>query len=294
MHALVHQFTVSLTILDALQQARRNIDDIDGRILLQHVLNVSHAHLIAYPEQILTPEQARRFHLLVKRRIHGDPVAYLTGQREFYGMEFAVTPAVLIPRPETELLVDLALARIPCRIPHSILDLGTGCGAVALSIAKNRPLASITAVDISADAVEVAQTNARQLDVKNVHIIQSDWFEELAGERFDLIVSNPPYIADNDPHLSQGDLRFEPGVALTSGGDGLDCIRSIIASAPAYLAEGGALLLEHGYDQAVACRQLLSAAGFVAVYSRPDLADIMRVSGGRLGSFTKEAVRMRL
>ncbi|HJT51325.1 MAG TPA: peptide chain release factor N(5)-glutamine methyltransferase [Nitrosospira sp.] len=294
MEVLAHQLAVSLTIQDALQQARRDIDDIDARLLLQHVLNVNHAHLIAHPEQLLTPEQTRRFHLLIKRRTQGDPVAYLTGQREFYGFEFAVTPAVLIPRPETELLVDLALARIPCRIPYSVLDLGTGSGAIALSIAKHRALASITAVDISAAAVALAQANARQLDVKNVRIIQSDWFEELAGERFDLIVSNPPYIADGDPHLSQGDLRFEPGVALTSGRDGLDCIRSIIASAPAYLAEGGALLLEHGYDQAAACRQLLSAAGFVAVYSRPDLADIMRVSGGRLGSFAKEAVRMRL
>jgi release factor glutamine methyltransferase len=294
MEVLVHQLTVSLTIQDALQQARRDIDDVDARILLQHVLNVGHAHLIAHPEQVLTSEQTRRFQLLVRRRIQGEPVAYLTGQREFYGFEFVVNPAVLIPRPETELLVDLALARIPCRIPYSVLDLGTGSGAIALSIASHRPLASITAIDISAEAVAVARANARQVDVKNVRIIQSNWFEELAGERFDLIVSNPPYIADGDPHLFQGDLRFEPEVALTSGGEGLDCIRSIIASAPVHLTEGGALLLEHGYDQADACRQLLSSAGFVCVFSRPDLADIMRVSGGRLGSFVKEAARMQL
>ena len=286
--------TIPLTILGALQQACQNLGATDARMLLQHVLNVSHAYLIAHPEQILTPEQTRSFHLLTSRRAHGEPVAYLIGKREFYSLEFIVTPAVLIPRPETELLVELALNSIPLDLPCRILDLGTGTGAIALSIAKHRPLASITAVDVSADAVAVFKANARQLNVNNVRIIQADWFNELCGERFDLIVSNPPYVAEGDLHLTQGDLRFEPRVALVAEGDGLDCIRSIVASAPVHLAEGGALLLEHGYDQAEACRQLLSHEGFREVFSHCDLAGIMRVSGGRLGSFMKEAVKIQI
>ena len=212
-----------LTILQALQQARRDIDDTDARMLLQSVLDVSHAHLIAYCEHELTPEQAQSFRLLTIRRMHGEPVAYLMGKREFYGLDFKVTPAVLIPRPETELLVDLALKRIPLDRPCKILDLGTGSGAIALTLARHRPLADIVAVDSSADAVVVAKINAEQFNVNNVRIIETDWFEGLSGERFDLIVSNPPYVACGDPHLTRGDLRFEPRMALTegAGGDGL-------------------------------------------------------------------------
>lgn len=214
------------------------------------------------------------------------------GKREFYSLDFKVTSAVLIPRPETELLVDLALERIPADRPCKVLDLGTGSGAIAITIAKHRPLADITAVDSSAAAGAVAKINAEQLNVDNVRIITSDWFDGLAGERFDLIVSNPPYIAEGDPHLTQGDLRFEPRTALTTGDDGLECICFIIASASAHLVEGGALLLEHGYNQADVCRQLLGKADFGGVFSRPDLAGIMRVSGGRRGSFPMEAVRI--
>ncbi|SCY52705.1 [protein release factor]-glutamine N5-methyltransferase [Nitrosospira sp. Nl5] len=280
-----------ITILQALSQARGDIGDTDARLLLQTVLNVNHAHLIAHSDQELVPAEAQYLHQLIARRAQGEPVAYLMGKREFYGLSFKVTPAVLIPRPETELLVDLALERMPLDHSSKILDLGTGSGAIAISIANHRPLANITAVDASADAVAVAKINARQLNVNNIRIIEGDWFGGLAGKRFDLIVSNPPYIAGSDPHLAQGDLRFEPQTALTTGGDSLDCIRCIIASAAAHLVAGGTLLLEHGYDQAEACRQLLDKAGFCEVFSRPDLAGIMRASGG-VWEFPRETARI--
>ena len=274
-----------ITIAQALHQARLDIAATDARMLLQSVLSVSHAHLIAHPNQELALEQAQKFYLLVSRRADGEPIAYLVGEREFYSLNFKVTPAVLIPRPETELLVDLALERISTDRPCKVLDLGTGSGAVAITIAKHRPLASITAVDSSADAMVIARINAKHLNATNVCMVAGDWFNGVAGEEFDLIVSNPPYVADGDPHLDQGDLRFEPRAALTAGGDGLSCIRSIVTSAAVHLAAGGWLLLEHGYDQAEACRQLLREAGFGDVFSCPDLAGVMRVSGGRRGNF---------
>jgi release factor glutamine methyltransferase len=217
---------------------------------------------------------------LTQRRACGEPVAYLTGKREFYSLDFKVTPAVLIPRPETELLVDLALERIPVDRSLKVLDLGTGSGAIALTIARHRPLASIIAVDVSIEAIAVAKSNAEQLDAHNVRIMKGDWYDGLAGERFDLIVSNPPYVASADPHLARGDLRFEPSIALTDGGDGLDCLRSIIGSAPAHLVTGGTLLVEHGYDQAEACRRLMNNAGIGAIICHSDLAGIPRISGG--------------
>ncbi len=269
------------TIAQALQQTRPDIAVTDARMLLQSVLNVSHAHLIAHPSQELAPEQAQQFYSLAARRAAGEPVAYLVGEREFYSLNFKVTPAVLIPRPETELLVDLALGRVSTERPCKVLDLGTGSGAVAIAIAKHRPLASITAVDSSETAIVIARMNAKHLVATNVRMLAGDWFSGVAGEEFDLIVSNPPYVADGDPHLEQGDLRFEPHTALAAGSDGLDCIRCIITSAMVHLSTGGWLLLEHGYDQAAACRQLLSKAGFSEVFSHPDLAGTMRVSGGK-------------
>jgi release factor glutamine methyltransferase len=258
-------------------------------MLLQSVLDAGHAHLITYPDQVLTPDQEQKFNSFISRRINGEPIAYLVGEREFYSLRFEVTPAVLIPRPETELLVDQALERIPTRGPSKVLDLGTGSGAVAIAIAKRRPLASITAVDFSDDALIVARMNAKYHNATNVCIVDGDWYTGVAGEEFDLIVSNPPYVADGDPHLGQGDLRFEPRTALVAGADGLDCVRRIIDSAADHLIRGGWLLLEHGYDQSEACCQLLRGAGFGEVFSCSDLAGVMRVSGGKRGSFPAQS-----
>ena len=275
------------TIAQVLSQAHNYIANTDARILLQSVLKVNHAYLIVHSDQSLIPIQIQNFQVLVTRRTNGEPVAYIIGECEFYSMKFKVKPAVLIPRPETELLVDLALERISLDLPCKVLDLGTGSGAIAITIAKLRPLANVTAVDSSIDAIVVAKKNVKYLGVSNVCVIAGDWFEEFAGERFDLIVSNPPYVVIGDPHLNQGDLRFEPRLALVAGSDGLDCIRLIIASAVSHLAVGGWLLLEHGYDQAVMSKQLLEKAGFSDIFFRSDLAGVIRASGGRCGSFSK-------
>jgi len=252
---------------------------IEVQCLLQAVLQVNRAYLLTHPEQTLDAEQQARYVALFERRLRGEPIAYLLGEREFYGLTFRVTPATLIPRADTELLVELALQRIPQR--GRVLDLGTGSGAIALSIAHARPDVEVTAVDASPDALEVARENARRLNIGNVRLLQSDWFSALVGERFELIVSNPPYIADGDAHLAQGDLRFEPRDALASGADGLDDIRRIVADAKEHLDAGAWLLFEHGYDQAGRVRELLAAAGYAEVFSARDLAGIERVSGGR-------------
>ncbi|HXU92122.1 MAG TPA: peptide chain release factor N(5)-glutamine methyltransferase [Gallionella sp.] len=261
-----------------------SLDSITARIevqmLLQHVLGVSRSYLLAHPEQVLDEAKASAYRALLQRRLAGEPLAYILGEREFFGLDFRVTPATLIPRPDTELLVELALQRIPQG--GRVLDLGTGSGAIALSIAHSRPDAEVTAADFSNDALEVARDNALRLKIGNARFVQSDWFSALAGERFDLIVSNPPYIADADAHLSQGDLRFEPRTALASGPDGLDDIRRIVADAKAHLTAGGWLMFEHGYDQAERVRDLLAAAGFAEVFSACDLAGIERVSGGQI------------
>ncbi|MHB1117463.1 peptide chain release factor N(5)-glutamine methyltransferase [Sideroxydans sp.] len=248
--------------------------------LLQTALGVNRAYLLAHPERVLTEQELSRYQASLQRRLQGEPLAYILGEREFFGLNFKVTPATLIPRPDTELLVELALARISsagCRV----LDLGTGSGAIALAIAHARPDAEVTAVDASEPALSVALENARRLQIRNTSFVSSDWFSALAGQRFDLIVSNPPYIAENDRHLAQGDLRFEPATALASGSDGLHDIRRIISEAGAHLAAGGWLMLEHGYDQAEQVRALLLKAGFKNVRSDKDLAGVERVSGGQ-------------
>jgi release factor glutamine methyltransferase len=290
-------------------QAALALDPASARIevqcLLQAVLRVNRAHLLAHPEQVLEPDQLAHYVALFERRLRGEPVAYLLGEREFYGLVFKVSAATLIPRPETELLVELALQRLPSPPAGSaplaalsplageggrqagrgsefrVLDLGTGSGAIALSIAHARPDAEVVAVDASAAALEVAQSNVLRLGLANVRLLQSDWFSALRGERFDLIVANPPYIAAGDQHLRQGDLRFEPRSALASGADGLADIRSIIAQARHHLRDGGGLLLEHGHDQAERVRELLQQSGYGGVFSASDLAGIARVSGGR-------------
>jgi release factor glutamine methyltransferase len=250
--------------------------------LLQQVLQVQRVYLLAHAERILTDAEFNAYRELLQRRLQGEPVAYILGQREFFGLNFKVTPATLIPRPDTELLVELAVQRISHDQHSSVLDLGTGSGAIALAIAYSCPQTEVLACDASAAALAVAKANVSALKIENVHCLQSNWYAALSEQKFSLIVSNPPYIANNDPHLAQGDVRFEPMSALSSGVDGLDDIRHIIANAHTYLLPGGWLLLEHGYDQAAGVRDLLQEAGFDAVFSACDLSGIERVSGGRI------------
>jgi len=270
------------TIREALDAARQATDRIEARVLLREVLQQSDAYLLAHGDDTLTAAQAQRYVALVVRRVAGEPVAYLTGRREFHGREFGVTPAVLIPRPETELLVELALQRLHAGAPAHVLDLGTGSGCIGITIAAERPLSRVTLVDASEAALEIARANASLWAPGNTRLLHSDWFSAVTSERYDLIVANPPYVADSDIHLRQGDLRFEPRTALVAGADGLDDLRRIIAQAPRQLSAGGWLLLEHGYDQAAACAQLLAAAGLTDVFNATDLAGVPRVSGGRL------------
>lgn len=265
------------TTLGALQRAPL-LDPVDQRILVCHALGISRTALITQSERALNAQEAAGIAALLQRRADGEPVAYIVGQREFFGLPFETTPAVLIPRPDTELLVELALERLPPR--GKVLDMGTGSGAIAVAIAHHRPDAAVTALDVSTEALAVATRNA-QRNGASVRLLHSDWYGAVAGEQFDLIVSNPPYIADGDCHLSEGDLRFEPSGALTDFADGLSALRTIIAGAPARLAPGSWLLMEHGYDQSAAVRALLSAAGYTEVQSWQDLAGIERVSGGR-------------
>ena len=255
---------------------------IEVQMLLQQVLDASRAYLLAHPEQALNEAQEASYRALLQRRLAGEPLAYILGEREFYGLNFRVTPATLIPRPDTELLVELALQRISPRGAFRVLDLGTGSGAIALSIAHARPDVEVTAVDASQEALDVARENAQRLNIANVRLLCSDWFFALTGERYDLIVSNPPYIADGDAHLAQGDLRFEPRTALASGAEGLDDIRRIVAGAKGHLKADGWLLFEHGYDQAERARELLRQNGYSGVFSARDLAGIERVSGGKV------------
>lgn len=256
---------------------------IEAQCLLQAVLQVNRAYLLSHPEQLLNDQQYADFVALFERRMLGEPVAYLLGSREFYGLVFKVTPDTLIPRPDTELLVELALQHIPSPSSQGfrVLDMGTGSGAIALAIAHVRPDVQVVAVDASEAALEVARFNARQHKLDNVRLLLSDWFSELHDELFDIIVSNPPYIAAGDAHLSQGDVRFEPPSALASGTDGLEDIRRILVEARDHLHAGGWLLFEHGYDQAGRVRDMLLQAGFTEVLSARDLGGIERVSGGR-------------
>lgn len=253
----------------------------EAALLMMETLKVNRAWLISHAEQALTEAKATQFRAVLNRRLQGEPVAYILGKREFYGITFEVTPAVLIPRPDTETLVDAALARIPAGRPCRVLDLGTGSGAIAIALATHRPQASVTAVDASESALAVAQRNAEHLGTRNVRCMLSDWFGALPEAVFDVIVSNPPYIADGDPHLERGDLRFEPATALASGAQGLDAIRHLVAMAPRHLADRGWLLLEHGHDQAAAVAALMAAHGFEDIGHAADLAGIQRVTLGR-------------
>lgn len=257
---------------------------IEVQCLLQKTLNVPRVYLFAHPERSLIDSEFAYYSTLLQRRLHGEPIAYILGEREFFGLKLKVTPATLIPRPDTELLVELAIQRIPPKVRCAVLDLGTGTGAIALAIAHAYPQTDVLACDASLTALTVAQENARTLGISNVDFVRSDWFTALGTQRFTLIVSNPPYIAAGDPHLSQGDVRFEPVSALVSGADGLEDIRRIINASSMHLLPGGWLLLEHGYDQAERVRSLLQQAKFDAVFSACDLAGTERVSGGRVRS----------
>ena len=273
-----------MTLGEALALARGRIDRLDARLLLQYATGCSHADLLARPETPVIPAAFAQFADWLARRAAGEPLAYLVGETEFRGRVFQVSPAVLIPRPEAEVLIELALARLAGQTAPSVVDLGTGSGIVAISLALEYPAASVVAVDLSPGALAVARNNAGRLGAK-VDFHEGDWLAPLAGRRFDLIVSNPPYIAEGDPHLALNGLPHEPRLALTdqqSGGNGLACIQRIVGDAATHLTPGGWLLFEHGYDQGEASRNLLAAAGFKDVFTHPDLAGIARVSGGHL------------
>ena len=275
--------SVTATRAQALAEAAARIGRREARELLLQVCGCTHAELIARDDALLTVAEHTAYADCVDRRAAGEPLAYLLGSAWFAGREFAVTPAVLIPRPDTEVLVEQGLAAIAGKTAPRLVDLGTGSGIVAVTLALTRPDAEVSAVDISPAALDVARSNAARLGA-TVRFLAGDWFAPLAGERFDLIVSNPPYVAAGDPHLRRDGLPFEPQGALTdgvSGGDGMACIAHLVAHAAAHLTPGGVLRIEHGYDQAVKTRTLLLAAGFTEVDSWRDGAGIERVSGGR-------------
>ncbi len=277
----------ALSISKALAGASRTLGPrlelprLEAEILLCHVLGVDRAALMAHPETELGPEALARFEALIARRAGGEPAAYLTGRKEFWSLDLEVSREVLIPRPETEHLVAAALERIPPEQPTRVADLGTGCGAIALAIGRERPRASIVASDICLKALSLAQKNARRNASGNVLFLASDWLRAMDVPAFDLIVSNPPYVRDSDPHLRQGDLPSEPRLALAAGAEGLDAIRIIVAGAMPRLARQGALILEHGFDQGPAVRRLLQEAGFCGIFTLKDYAGHERVSGGR-------------
>ena len=310
---MVDIHSVNSIFISAVSQLKTEEASFEAQLLLQHVLNVNRAWLISHENDALEANIHEAFETLLQRRINGEPVAYILGYREFYGLKLKVTPDTLIPRPDTETLVEAALAKIPQndntyypsfqRKSESsdfttldsdfrrndalkILDLGTGTGAIALAIAKHRPQASVTAVDASRAALDIAIENAENLKITNINYILSNWFSAFSQEnykqKFDVIVSNPPYIEAHDTHLTQGDLRYEPIKALASGVDGLDAIRTIITNASQHLNPHGWLMLEHGYNQAESVASLLKQAGFTEINHAKDLAGIQRVTLGRL------------
>ena len=266
----------------ALAEATEQLGErADAELLLLHVLQQPRSWLFSHADDELAADVQTAFALLVERRVAGEPVAYITGRRGFWTLDLEVTSATLIPRPETELLVELALQRLPADAACDVVDLGTGSGAIALAIARECPQARVIAIDESVAALAIAQRNAQRHHVHNVTFAHGDWLAPLAGQHVDLIVSNPPYIEAADPHLGQGDLRFEPVSALASGEDGLDDIRQIITDARSHLHRGGWLLFEHGWNQGEAARTLLAKAGYAEVFTAQDLESRDRVSGGR-------------
>lgn len=273
--------TIIASLLRNAQLPDSPTERLDAELLLAAALGKPRSYLHTWPERIVSSEAAQAYDGYLQRRREGEPVAYILGQQGFWKIDLEVAPHTLIPRPDTELLVETALELQPA-LPARVLDLGTGTGAIALALASERPAWQVTAVDRVPEAAALAERNRQRLGLANVRIQVSHWLEGLADERFDLIVSNPPYIAASDPHLVDGDVRFEPSSALVAGVDGLDDLRVIAAQAPSHLAPGGWLLLEHGYDQADAVQALLRENGFVQVSSRIDLGGHQRITVGRL------------
>ncbi|WP_455204187.1 peptide chain release factor N(5)-glutamine methyltransferase [Kaarinaea lacus] len=265
------------------QQAR-----LEAEILLAYCLKHERVYLRTWPDKSLPADVIQDYQQLLQRRCSGEPIAYLTGTKEFWDLTLKVSPAVLIPRPETEHLVELALERIPTDAPWHIADLGTGSGAIALAIAKHRPQCQLWASDVCPDALAIAQQNAQLNGIDNISFGLGPWFvpwsQPHAPQKFNLIASNPPYVAAEDPHLHQGDLRFEPQQALSSGDQGLDAIKEIVSRSPRHLHPGGWLLIEHGYDQGQAVMALFKQHGFEAVFCHQDYADRERVTLGKLSS----------
>jgi release factor glutamine methyltransferase len=270
---------VTPSIADLMAAARSRIPAAEARLLIGHALNKSSAWLEAHREEAVAAPAANVIEALIDRRVAGEPIAYLTGEREFYGRPFQVSPDVLIPRPETELLVDIAKTKLGAGSTANVLDLGAGSGCLAITLALELPRTRVTALDISPAALDIARTNAQALGAQ-LDFFVSDWFAALPPGRFNLIVANPPYVAAVDPHLEEGDLRFEPRGALTDHADGLAAIRRIVAEAPHWLGDDGWLFIEHGYDQAAAVSALLTATGFVTIEQHADLVGILRVTGG--------------
>ncbi|HLE94695.1 MAG TPA: peptide chain release factor N(5)-glutamine methyltransferase [Sulfuricaulis sp.] len=282
MHAAREADTVSIgatlaNMTRALQSESRT-PRLDAEALVMHVTGRGRNDFIARPHISLTADERHGLENLLARRQRGEPVAYLTGVREFWSLNLNVSPATLIPRPETELLVEQALRRIPLDAEWNIADLGTGCGAIALALSKERPRCRLTASDLSRPALDVARSNARKFGMSRIEFLEGDWFAPLARRKFDLIVSNPPYVAAGDPHLSQGDLRFEPAPALVGGPDGLTAIRHIAERASSHLNAGGWLIVEHGWDQAKAVNGILTGHGYYNIACRHDLSGIDRIT----------------
>lgn len=273
------------TFRAALAEAKRRLNSpataaVDAEILLGYVLGATRSYLHTWPERNVDTAQLAQFYALIERRRAGEPIAYITGRREFWSLELNVTRDTLIPRAETELLVELALQRIPAPAVWNIADLGTGCGAIALALARERPHCKIVAADISPAALEVARANARQLNIHNIEFrladITGQWHAPLKAECFDMIVSNPPYVSSHDPHLTQDDLRFEPRMALEAGADGLRDLRAIATQVRPHLKPGAWLLLEHGFDQAAELARILSNLGYHDIEDYEDIAGMPR------------------
>jgi len=272
----------ALAVATSILEQNPDLDsiDIDSTVLLCHVLNCSRSYLYTWPEKKIGTAISQQFIDLIERRALGEPVAYITGVRGFWDFDLNVNNATLIPRPETELLVEKALEQIGENA--SVLDLGTGSGAIAIVLAHVCPDSEVTAIEQSTDAIAIARENIKKTGINNISLLHGNWFEPLTNQRFDLIVSNPPYIPDEDPHLQMGDVKFEPRSALASGKDGLDDIKLIVSQARKFLKPQGWLLLEHGYDQADSVAKLLTDYGFQNLAQYPDLAGHIRVSGGRI------------